>query len=393
MRRILLSVSLFVLLAVTGAMWNLRFERVRGAADWHLADLRMALPPTDGVTWTGAADDPVLRLILERGNPPLAIRLALPGVVPMDGLHLRFRISSRRLVPGPEKWQDGRVMLEWEATDGQHNVRRDSVGSITGDRWGEVENLVILSPAGSWVPTLRLEHLGQSGSFELSKLEITAVEETPVWKLGRWMLAITWLAWAAAWVRSWPGVSWRRATAAAAIWVVLGVNFVIPGPWNVQRSLVSDFCLDAASGGVMARTPLSIAPETAAPSRSLAPGVTTALGKMPDQGSLVLRLKHAISRARPLLHATLLFAPTLAFLWLVGRDPALFLSIAFAISIEMAQLAFGYGFDWQDVGDLATDGIGIVLAIYLHKVFQPFWGRLRLAALTPERSARGAPKA
>ena len=215
MRRILLTGSLVFLLVVTGATWAFRFKRVEGLTDWHLVDLQKSLPPTEGVAWTGSPDDPVLRLTVKRGDSPLALRLAIPAMVPVDGLHLRFRMSSRRLVPGSEMWQDGRLLLEWNSAKGQQDVRRDSVGSVKGDKRGQLVSFVIQAPAGSWLPSLRLEHLGRSGEFELSELEITAVEESPVWTLGRWIVALGWLAWAAAGVRSWPGVSWLRATTAA----------------------------------------------------------------------------------------------------------------------------------------------------------------------------------
>ncbi len=169
------------------------------------------------------------------------------------------------------------------------------------------------------------------------------------------------------------------------------MNFVIPGPWKVQRPLVSEFRLGAESSGGVARTPEANASASANHPRSAAPGVTTVLGKMPDQGSYVLQVKHAISRARPLLHAALLCAPTLVFLLLAGRGPALFLSVTLAVFIEMAQFAFGYGFGWEDVGDLATDGIGIALAVYLHRVLRPCRQRLGLVDSARDRQPLGEP--
>lgn len=79
----------------------------------------------------------------------------------------------------------------------------------------------------------------------------------------------------------------------------------------------------------------------------------------------MLRVKHAISSARPLLHILLLFAPTFGFAWLLGNRPAVVLSAMLAFSIELAQLAFGYGFDLVDVGDLATDAAGIALGLWV----------------------------
>ncbi len=373
MRHVLLTGTLLLLLWMTCTMWNSRFERVAELPTRHLSDLRQSLVPSEGVEWTGPPDDPALRLTVNRGNPPLALRLTIPGMIPVDALYLRFRMSSERLVEGPEKWQDGRFILEWVSAEGSQEERRDSVGSIKGDRRGPLESLVMQAPVGSWLPTLRLEHQGQSGAFELSELEITAVQESLVWTVGRWILALSWLAWAAACVRSWPSISWLRATLAAAIWVVLGMNFVIPGPWKVLRPLVSEFRLGAQSDREMSQVQTTTGSETTVQAQSTVSAETVVLGKMPDQGSLILQIKHVLSWARPLLHAILLFAPTLLFLVLAGRRPALFLAILLALFIELAQFSFDYGFGWEDVGDLLTDGFGIALAVYLHKIFQPYW--------------------
>jgi glycopeptide antibiotics resistance protein len=95
------------------------------------------------------------------------------------------------------------------------------------------------------------------------------------------------------------------------------------------------------------------------------------VGKIPDQGDFTLRLKHYAANARPLLHIILLFAPALATACLVGRKPARSLAIMFAFAIESAQLAFGFGFDWVDVFDLASDAVGIALALVAHSHLKP----------------------
>ena len=84
----------------------------------------------------------------------------------------------------------------------------------------------------------------------------------------------------------------------------------------------------------------------------------------------MLRIKARIAQARPLLHALLLFAPTLAMAGLVGRKPALCLAAILSVCIELAQFGFGYGFDWGDIGDLANDTAGIFAALWIHRKFQ-----------------------
>ncbi len=68
---------------------------------------------------------------------------------------------------------------------------------------------------------------------------------------------------------------------------------------------------------------------------------------------------------RPILHALLLFLPALAFAFLLNRKSAIMLAVGLAVAIEVAQTAFGYGFGWDDVGDLVTDAIGIALALWV----------------------------
>lgn len=354
-------------------MWAYRFERSSGVSVWRLPDLREGMPPTTGVEWGGSADHPRLRLVVKPGSPPVAIRLAIPGIVPVEALHLRFQMTSHGLVRGTETWADGRFMIEWQSPEGEAGIERDAVCSTRDDKQGRMENLVIPAPKLRSIPVLRLEHLGRSGDFELSELEITAVEERPLWKIGRWFLAGGWLAWAAFCIRSWPGISRGRALAAAAICVLLGVNFVIPGPWKIQRAIVPEFQLGSQSKGLPPQTRESPSSKNAAPPPALTSGAVATLGKIPDQGSLPLRVKHAISKARPLLHALLLFAPMMAFLLLLGIRPALFLALTLAASIELAQFAFGYGFGWDDVFDLVNDGVGITLAVLFYKRIHAEW--------------------
>ena len=366
MRRAVLSGTFLMLIAVLVATWAFRFERVAGLPTWNLADLQSGWAPVAGVEWAGTADRPHLRILSE--GKPLAVRLQIPGIPAVEGLHLNFRLSSQHLIPGSEDWQDGRFLVEWHHAGNERPPEEDGIGSAKYTIRGELENLVIMPSHGPAVPTLRLGHLGRSGGFELSELKITAVRERSLWKVGRWFLAIGWIAWWTAFIRSWPGISRWRAVSAAAIWVTMATQFVVPGPWKVQRPMVVDFHLGGTPAGDFTAPHSADPPATqAAPSS----GPVVPLGKLPEQGSLVLRVKMAIARARPLLHALLLFGPALIFLFLLGRTPTLVLAGTLAVSIELAQVAFGYGFDVIDVGDLASDALGIVLALWLYgRIFE-----------------------
>ena len=59
----------------------------------------------------------------------------------------------------------------------------------------------------------------------------------------------------------------------------------------------------------------------------------------------------------------------------MSRRPTLLVAVLLSLAIEGAQAAFGYGFDWVDVIDLATDAAGIALGLWLCRRFP--WGPFR----------------
>ncbi|MDP3849552.1 MAG: hypothetical protein Q8Q59_03540 [Luteolibacter sp.] len=368
MRRALSAISFVILVAALGLIWAHRFEHDAGGGSvWRLSDLRGGVPAVAGVEWLGTPEKLSLRLRVDDRNPRVAIRLAIPGISAVEGLHLRFRMSARGLIPGKEPWESGRFMIEWHRPDGGPEVELDPVAGIKLDQKGDSVALIALPESGPAIPALRLEHLGRAGDFQLSDLEITAVHERALWKTGRWVLALGWLVWIAALIRMWPGISRGRALGAAMICLLMGIHFVIPGPWKVQRAISGDFQLGELAGpSVPAEAPPSVTAKTAV---DIPSGTIAATGKIPVQGSFALRLKYAIKQARPLLHALLLLGPTLGLAFLVGRKHALMLALALALLIESAQFAFGYGFGWDDVWDLLNDGIGIALALWIHRRF------------------------
>ncbi len=369
MRRILLAVTFVALVAALVLLWAHRYQRADGLPRWQLADLRQDAPELAGLSWGGTLESPVLRLKRSAGEPPLALRLAIPDAPEVEALHLRLRLSAQGLRPGAEKWETGRFMIEWHPPDGQGSFEKDPVASIKDDEDSGPMTLVAVPANGPAVPAIRLEHLGIDGTFELTELEITAAEERGVWKYSRWLLALCWLAWCAACIHSWPGVKRGQALAAAGVCLLMAVEFVIPGPWKIQRPLLAeDFRLGAAIIEPPPQTPrLAEAP---APLR-ISSGEIAPSGNILAQGGLALRVRTVLKPLRPLLHVALLAAPTFAFALLLGRRRAVMLAVPLALAVECAQSAFGYGFDWGDAADLAFDGIGIWLALWLHRHFDP----------------------
>lgn len=371
MRRVLLVGSFVALVAALLGMWNHRYQQSAGAPSWKLADLRQIAPELPGLTWGGTPESPSLRLKRAAGDPPIALRLAIPEAPAVEALHLRLRLSAQGLRPGSEKWQTGRFMIEWHPPQGQGDFEKDPLAGSKDDEDSGPMTLVAVPARGPAVPAIRLEHLGLDGGFELTDLEITAVDERGLWKHGRWPLAMAWLAWFAACIRTWPGVKRRQALAAAVICLLMAVEFVIPGPWKIQRPLIEeDFRLGTAK--IEAPPPAQAPPLVEAPpalrisSEAIPPS-----GNVLAQGGLALRLRTLLKPLRPLLHVALLAAPTFAFALLLGRRRAVWLAVPLALAIECAQSAFGYGFDWIDVVDLIFNGIGIWLALWLHRRFNP----------------------
>ena len=342
MRRLVLPGTLLLLLAATGLLWQFRFECVPG-----IPRLQPAASLSPGATWEGET----LRLKVSPAEPgPVVARLDFPGTQPVDFLHLRFNFAAKDLLPGPKLWQDGRLILEWQPPGG--GAHQDSPMSTVRHRLGGgVEEWVTHPDGPAAIPSLRVEHLGVGGEVELKDLQVSVVRERLSWKLGRWLLLGAWFVWLVGWIGLHAGLP--RTFAAAAIWLLVGVHFVVPGPWHSYKSLVQPFQIGtAAAAGQRPPDPLKIAP--------------VAAGELPEQGALTLRLKHLVSGARPFLHIALLFGPTLLCACLVGRQPAGSLGVLFSLAIEGAQLAFGYGFDAVDVFDLVCDATGIALALFVH---------------------------
>lgn len=365
MRRVLLFGSFLVLAAALVLMWNHRYERVAGLPDWNLAKLRQDVPEVPGVEWLGSPENPVLRLRVDERNPRLALRLAFPDSPVVESLLLKFRLTARGLKPGREKWETGRFMIEWHPAEGGTEMEKDPVAGIKLDHDSGRISLVAVPVRGPAVPALVLEHLGTGGEFELSGLEVIPVRERALWETGRWILLLASFAWFAICIRSWRGMRTWRACAAAAICLLMVLEFVVPGPWKVQRSLIlPDFRLETARlSSSNAAPPLVEAVATV----TISSGAIRPSGDVRAQGGLALRAKHLLNHLRPLLHVALLAAPTLAFAILLGRRNAVRLAVPLALAIESAQIAFGYGCDWVDGLDLVFDGIGIWFALCIHR--------------------------
>lgn len=360
MRRLILPGTFLILVVGIYLLWQYRFERSPGFPTIRLANLRAAAQPVPGVDWHGPETRPAVRLRVTPADPRIVVtRLDLPGMTALDLLHLRFKISSHQLTPGKQIWSDGRCIIEWHPQSSGGAWENNPIGSARWDQTPPVQEWVSRPDHPPATPALRVEHLGTGGDFELLLFEATVVRERWVWKIGRWVLMAAWFAWAIAWIGIRGGI--LRSLFAATVWLFMGLYFVIPGPWKLYHSMGAPFQI----GPEIASSHHPVARPSAQPTGSSVP--LDSVGEIPDQGDFTLRLKNYAKHARPLLHSVLLFVPTLLIACLVGRRSALSLAVILATSIEAAQFAFGYGFDWTDLFDLACDASGIALALMAHR--------------------------
>jgi len=383
MRRLILSISCVALLVALWGLWQNRYERTQGFPVWRLIDIRKNAPSVPGIEWLGSEDSPSARVTVDDRIPQVAASFQIPGATAVKMLHLKFRLKSYGLKRSKEKWEDGRFIVDWYDPAGGKRLKPTPVASIVGDEQRALANIVIETSGDAAIPALRLENLGISGAFELSELEISVVHERWLWKTGKWLIAMAWLAWGFFVIRSWPGIRRWRALAGSAIWLVACLNFVVPGPWKIQRPMGENFRLGTQTASVSAA-------KATPPQAGIKVGAIQAEGKMPVQGSFIFRVKIMIAQARPILHALLLFVPALAMMCLIGKKPALWLSIILAIAIESAQAVFGYGFDWIDILDLTCDAAGVWLATWCYVKLSTTQGGALPPGAQPKESERKA---
>jgi hypothetical protein len=363
----MILIGWFLLLTVAVCFfWQKRFERAGDSPACHLGELLRDAQLPEGATWEGPPLHPVLRLRASPGQPATVVRLALPIRSPVDFLHIRFRAYADNLIPGREFWEDGRCLIEWHDPEAISKWDNDPFFSGQYYKSSGLTELVMKPEKPPAIPVLRVENIGASGDLRLEAFEASVLKERPLWKMIRWFLVAGWLAWAVAWIRAAQQVSLIRSLAAAAVWVLMAIYFVLPGPWSDVRSLGRSFELGPE---ILAPTPPITSQNMTGPHLSgpaLNPSETVpSVGKVPPRGDFALRIKLYVQHARPLLHVLLLFVPTFIMVWWVGARPATSLAIILSLTIEAAQLAFGFGFDWIDVFDLASDGLGILLGLWL----------------------------
>ncbi len=328
------------------AAWAHRFEPVDGAA-------RVGLLASAGAERAGLEREGGALVIHARDGRPQSASFAIPGVDGAAHLFVRYRAAARGLVPGPERWDDGRLFVEWMTDDGVAGVSR--IHSARDDDESGLQSLVVSAPFAGAVPVLRFQNLGQSGGYALLELEIVPARERAVWVVGKWLAGFGMLA-SLALLAAGTGKPARwRGWVAAGIWMAVAAGYAFPGPWEVARPFAVPFAFGGAEGpGVR---------------MLVVPGMDDSepiLEELPPALDPALRLRQWLPWLRPLMHVALLFGPVLAMAWFVGARRAVWLGFGLSIAIEASQVLYGFGFGWDDVMDLIVNAAGIFAAAWVH---------------------------
>lgn len=246
-------------------------------------------------------------------------------------------------------------MVDWVDERGK-TLRTDTLLGLKGtdDGFRSSQTVVRFGLGKGW-PVLRFEHLGRSGRMELRDLKIMPVKSHPLIR----MIVVALLAGGGIWF-----VSWLRLLSVAAWWrCLLGGGgllamiwlLVVPGPWAHPRPFGNCF----RTGGSAADVEVVEFPN-ADNKKANSP---EPLGKMPIQGSWLVKVKIVLSLLRPVLHVLLFAIPAAGLAFLCGVRCAALSMVAMTILVELSQAWFWFGFDWVDGFDLLTDwgGIGVAL--------------------------------
>ena len=97
-------------------MWTHRFKAVEEHPVWTLADLENEVREAPSLRWERTDLGPAVFLGQGPNGTGRACLLRIPGMPAVDFIRLRCRLTAHHLNPGPEDWQDGRLVFENTST-------------------------------------------------------------------------------------------------------------------------------------------------------------------------------------------------------------------------------------------------------------------------------------
>ena len=342
--------------------------------------------------------DPELGALILRGSqggPMPSHEFPLSGWPRGMAAHIRFSGVAREIVPGPEEWQDGRVVVIWRNEENQ--VLQHHYGLLGAENTGrfELEYVAVLDQPGQ--ASIFLQHAGYSGEFEIDGMDITPVG-LRVWVPGATAALLG--ATAIWWALLFRGIAGRggfwRPLGASALGLAAVWTLVLPGPWEPLRPLGGSFVFQQSAKPlppaevVEMPKPAPVEPDVKAPAPTwpLTPSTVTqsnppaaaprtahppaeppkASSGIPvpgalDSGWFWEAYRWVKSRARSLMHLAVFAALTLAFVTLLQSARGWIPVAILCFASEMMQTLFGFGFGWEDAVDLAVNGLGIAAGL------------------------------
>jgi hypothetical protein len=283
----------------------------------------------------------------------------LPLGSDVEILHFLFTHRAVRIVEGIEKWEHGRIILDWYDRN-EHLVDHDVIMTMKGhDENPRHVEMIVPAKQSNLIPKLRIEHLGVSGTMEINDLKILPVRIRPGYEIFAMGLVISWGFLFYVFVGRLSEVSWHRRVIAAVILLGMAWFLVVPGPWVHPRPIAGAFSI---GGNPKEQRSAVFSMEQNKTANDLEP-----LGKMPAQGSWLFQVKVLLSFLRPVLHIILFAAPAFLLTICCGTRCAWWTSVAMVLMVEAAQAAFWMSVDWMDVLDLAVDCMGIAVALWIYR--------------------------
>lgn len=259
---ILLAAAL--LAAFTVLVWQFRFEQ---AGPMLTAPFEPGLPNwewKEGPGKDSASPEPgVLSLTKRKGEPMISVERTF-GAMP-DVRFLRVAMEARwtdARQGGEIRWATARAVIFGKGDDGAYRWPNDhAMIAALGTRDWHREEAVFDLPPDLGNIGFGFQHLGDSGTFQIRNVEISVVRQRAWFTAAAATLTCLWIAWAA--VAVLPGISrWRWLRAPLAGMAIIGATWVLvfPQPRFACRPLVGGFLLSKA-----ATSPMATAPETVIP--------------------------------------------------------------------------------------------------------------------------------
>lgn len=364
-RLILLSLSLLLLILGLTVLRSYRFERIGGLPEFEIADLKRMNPQLpEGASWVGTPDDPSLVLEVVEGQAAVSVIFDPAYGTAVEGMYVRSRLTAEGLVQGEKEWHDGRVFVQWRDEPGKGVVESDSVASASGTLTDKKDSMIARPEEGLGFATVRVDHRGVAGKFQIDKLEVIPVRERSGWFWVRIGLAVAWAAWILVFLSGSNKGSLSTRISATLIWVSMCMFFAFPGPWKTLTPFFKPFDLGAQMAFVEQELgEVGTELEKSGNETGLVAEITAhaAPKPIPASSAWIVRTKNRLKDLRILTHIAFYFLPAVAFVALVGKRRGTYLLAGLALAIEGSQIGFGFGFDYLDVLDLICAATAILL--------------------------------